>query len=190
MPRTGPRPDLTCDICGAEMVERKRKIRCPNCGYTRNAPTLNQPAEANMTDSHTCSALVLHDAKGRRLERMEQAIAEGVPASGAAAKQHRRGFPERSTVYQRFGSGLLQPERPNRLFPAVAGRPGQFLEATRSSWPPRRGPCHGNAPPFRSGNYPAPTTSLDASLPNGAIGVAPAGADADPGSYYEATTAG
>ena len=28
--------DLICDICGAEMVEQKCKIRCPNCGYTRD----------------------------------------------------------------------------------------------------------------------------------------------------------
>ena len=28
--------DLSCEICGAEMVERKCKIRCPNCGYTRD----------------------------------------------------------------------------------------------------------------------------------------------------------
>ena len=25
-----------CDICGAQMVEQKCKIRCPNCGYTRD----------------------------------------------------------------------------------------------------------------------------------------------------------
>ncbi len=28
--------DLSCEICGAEMVARKCKIRCPNCGYTRD----------------------------------------------------------------------------------------------------------------------------------------------------------
>ena len=28
--------DLTCDLCGAEMVEQKCKIRCLNCGYTRD----------------------------------------------------------------------------------------------------------------------------------------------------------
>lgn len=25
-----------CDICGAQMNEQKCKIRCPNCGYTRD----------------------------------------------------------------------------------------------------------------------------------------------------------
>ena len=27
---------LTCDICGSAMVEQKCKIRCLNCGYTRD----------------------------------------------------------------------------------------------------------------------------------------------------------
>ena len=27
---------LTCDICGARMIERQCKILCPNCGYTRD----------------------------------------------------------------------------------------------------------------------------------------------------------
>ena len=30
------RPDMACEICGAEMVARKCKIRCPNCAYTRD----------------------------------------------------------------------------------------------------------------------------------------------------------
>ena len=25
-----------CDICGTRMLERKCKIICPNCGYTRD----------------------------------------------------------------------------------------------------------------------------------------------------------
>jgi hypothetical protein len=28
--------DLTCEICGGHMVEQKCKIRCPNCGFTRD----------------------------------------------------------------------------------------------------------------------------------------------------------
>ena len=28
--------DLVCDICGTQMNEQKCKIRCPNCGYTRD----------------------------------------------------------------------------------------------------------------------------------------------------------
>ena len=28
--------DLTCEICGATMVERACKIKCPNCGFTRD----------------------------------------------------------------------------------------------------------------------------------------------------------
>ena len=28
--------DLSCDICGSQMIEQKCKIRCPNCGYTRD----------------------------------------------------------------------------------------------------------------------------------------------------------
>ena len=28
--------DLTCDVCGGRMVERKCKILCLNCGYTRD----------------------------------------------------------------------------------------------------------------------------------------------------------
>lgn len=27
---------LTCEICGYRMVSRQCKIRCPNCGYTRD----------------------------------------------------------------------------------------------------------------------------------------------------------
>ena len=27
---------LTCEICGARMVQRQCKIRCLNCGYTRD----------------------------------------------------------------------------------------------------------------------------------------------------------
>ena len=27
---------LTCEICGARMVEQKCKIRCLNCGYMRD----------------------------------------------------------------------------------------------------------------------------------------------------------
>ncbi len=27
---------LSCDICGGPMVERKCKIICTNCGYTRD----------------------------------------------------------------------------------------------------------------------------------------------------------
>ena len=30
------RHELTCDICGNRMVERQCKIRCLNCGYTRD----------------------------------------------------------------------------------------------------------------------------------------------------------
>jgi rubrerythrin len=29
-------PDLICEICGSEMVERSCKIKCPNCGFTRD----------------------------------------------------------------------------------------------------------------------------------------------------------
>jgi len=28
--------DLNCEICGASMIEQKCKIRCPNCGFTRD----------------------------------------------------------------------------------------------------------------------------------------------------------
>ncbi len=28
--------DLTCEICGGTMVERNCKIKCPNCGFTRD----------------------------------------------------------------------------------------------------------------------------------------------------------
>ena len=27
---------LTCEICGFSMLSRQCKIRCPNCGYTRD----------------------------------------------------------------------------------------------------------------------------------------------------------
>ena len=43
MPTLSPRAamptganDLTCEICGAQMVQRQCKIRCPNCGFTRD----------------------------------------------------------------------------------------------------------------------------------------------------------
>ena len=28
--------DLTCEICGFRMLSRQCKIRCPNCGFTRD----------------------------------------------------------------------------------------------------------------------------------------------------------
>ena len=28
--------DLTCEICGCTMIERSCKIKCPNCGFTRD----------------------------------------------------------------------------------------------------------------------------------------------------------
>ncbi len=28
--------DLTCEICGCAMIEQKCKIRCLNCGFTRD----------------------------------------------------------------------------------------------------------------------------------------------------------
>ena len=28
--------DLSCEICGCEMIEQKCKIKCPNCGFTRD----------------------------------------------------------------------------------------------------------------------------------------------------------
>lgn len=28
--------DLTCEVCGFQMNENKCKIRCPNCGFTRD----------------------------------------------------------------------------------------------------------------------------------------------------------
>ena len=28
--------DLTCEICGAQMIQRQCKITCPNCGFTRD----------------------------------------------------------------------------------------------------------------------------------------------------------
>ena len=28
--------DLTCEICGAQMIQRQCKISCPNCGFTRD----------------------------------------------------------------------------------------------------------------------------------------------------------
>ena len=28
--------DLICEICGGAMVEQKCKIKCPNCGFTRD----------------------------------------------------------------------------------------------------------------------------------------------------------
>jgi uncharacterized Zn finger protein (UPF0148 family) len=28
--------DLTCEICGCVMIERSCKIKCPNCGFTRD----------------------------------------------------------------------------------------------------------------------------------------------------------
>ncbi len=28
--------ELNCEICGATMIERNCKIRCPNCGFTRD----------------------------------------------------------------------------------------------------------------------------------------------------------
>jgi len=28
--------DLSCEICGSTMVERSCKIKCPNCGFTRD----------------------------------------------------------------------------------------------------------------------------------------------------------
>ena len=31
-----PGHDLSCEICGSVMVEQKCKIRCTNCGYTRD----------------------------------------------------------------------------------------------------------------------------------------------------------
>ena len=41
--RNLPRPtsadrdnDLTCEICGFRMLSRQCKIRCPNCGFTRD----------------------------------------------------------------------------------------------------------------------------------------------------------
>ena len=29
-------PTIICDLCGSRMVERNCKIRCLNCGYTRD----------------------------------------------------------------------------------------------------------------------------------------------------------
>lgn len=28
--------DLNCEICGSTMIERSCKIKCPNCGFTRD----------------------------------------------------------------------------------------------------------------------------------------------------------
>ena len=28
--------DLSCEICGSTMIERSCKIKCPNCGFTRD----------------------------------------------------------------------------------------------------------------------------------------------------------
>ena len=28
--------DLLCEICGSQMIQRQCKIRCPNCGFTRD----------------------------------------------------------------------------------------------------------------------------------------------------------
>ena len=28
--------DLTCEICGCAMIEQKCKIKCLNCGFTRD----------------------------------------------------------------------------------------------------------------------------------------------------------
>ena len=28
--------DLTCEICGSQMIQRQCKITCPNCGFTRD----------------------------------------------------------------------------------------------------------------------------------------------------------
>jgi rubrerythrin len=28
--------DLSCEICGSTMIERNCKIKCPNCGFTRD----------------------------------------------------------------------------------------------------------------------------------------------------------
>ena len=33
---SGKAYDLTCEICGATMIERNCKIKCPNCGFTRD----------------------------------------------------------------------------------------------------------------------------------------------------------
>ena len=33
---SGKSYDLTCEICGGTMVERNCKIKCPNCGFTRD----------------------------------------------------------------------------------------------------------------------------------------------------------
>ena len=30
------RPAPRCDICGSTMIEAHCKLRCPNCGYTRD----------------------------------------------------------------------------------------------------------------------------------------------------------
>ena len=27
---------MDCEICGCEMIEQKCKIKCPNCGFTRD----------------------------------------------------------------------------------------------------------------------------------------------------------
>ena len=36
-PRSNPaNNELTCEICGGHMVEQKCKIRCLNCGFTRD----------------------------------------------------------------------------------------------------------------------------------------------------------
>ena len=36
VPLTVGANDLTCEICGAQMVQRQCKISCPNCGFTRD----------------------------------------------------------------------------------------------------------------------------------------------------------
>ena len=35
-PLPGQDDGLNCEICGARMVQRQCKIRCLNCGYTRD----------------------------------------------------------------------------------------------------------------------------------------------------------
>ncbi|HLF03905.1 MAG TPA: hypothetical protein VI855_01620 [Dehalococcoidia bacterium] len=36
IPPPSRRPPPVCDICGSPMIERQCKVRCPNCGYTRD----------------------------------------------------------------------------------------------------------------------------------------------------------
>ena len=125
--------------------------------------------------------LVLYDAKGRSIESMAQAVAEGVNASGLAESSL-------ITIEEASREDLLSADglilgSPN--WSGITGSFKQWLDDQGDLWEERaprgasrRGLHHGNRQTFRPGNDAQAVDSLDAGLRNGDSRTALVGEDA------------